>query len=79
MTDPHEGASLFASVDKEQEAEQAGKHGRVRGLRLPAEGRRRVTGLLLPEPVLCSDGESDPEPADVRAVQHGATHVGGVS
>lgn len=64
---------------QEQEAEQAGKQGRVRGLRLPEEDQRRVEGLLLPVPVLRRDGESDPGPADVRAVQHGTTHVGGVS
>jgi hypothetical protein len=76
-TDLYENVS--PGVDKEKEAEQAGKQGRVRGLRLPEEDRGRDTGLLLPEPVLCGDGEGDPGSADVRVVQHGTPHVGGVS
>lgn len=63
---------------QEQEAEQA-EYGRVRGLRLPAEDQRRDEGLLLPEPVLRSDGEGDPGPAGVRVVQHGTPRVGGAS
>lgn len=64
---------------QEQGTEREDQHGRVRELRLPAEDQRRVTGLRLHEQFLRGDGEGDSGSADVRAVQHGAPHVGGAS